>query len=145
MILSLEYIAGFFDGEGTVFMGNRGALEVRITQSVMEPLEAIRATLGYGRIGPVSVGTNSAPCWQWRVCKWDEGVEFLRSIRPFLIVKREEVDIVLAYATERLSLGMPLGHTKKLTDETILLRDETKQKLRTFKKGRSRVPLLVAS
>lgn len=95
--LDCAYIAGFFDGEGWVGLVNRKsrgyALLVTIGQRDPRPLLFIRERFG-GTIPRVQ--QRGKYCFHWR-CGNAIAEVFLRAIQPFLIHKREQVDLALAY------------------------------------------------
>lgn len=137
--ISDEYTAGFFDGEGCVFLQTGGGLEVRIAQVDTTPLILIQEKYG-GLVKPLAVSGNSCPCSQWRIMRWEEGVEFLRRIRPFLIVKAAQVDEVLTYF-EKERLVDPLRFTVRGRNLTVVERMERQAlrvRLSEMKGARSR-------
>jgi hypothetical protein len=92
----LAYIAGFFDGEGSVFLQTHGSVEVRIAQVDRRPLDLVVEHFG-GRVGKLSERPGRTPCFQWRISRWPDALVFLRAIRPWSIVKAEKIDLVLAF------------------------------------------------
>lgn len=99
------YIAGFFDGEGSVAINKRrGAppcLSVRIFQSEETILHWVKAVFGGGSIHRRSPNRSdhavkeTRPRYQWAA---DSAAarEFLTAIRPFVKVKSQQVDLALA-------------------------------------------------
>ena len=110
VVFSLEWLAGFFDGEGSIGVYARNTnrdksiryyvLVVSLAQSgnigkqICEKLQSI-----YG--GSVYLGKSAhKPQWKWNVSA-DLAQQFLYTIKPFLINKKEEADPVKQeFATE---------------------------------------------
>ena len=95
------WCAGFFDGEGSVSIvksngGASFALHVTITQNVREVLERIETRFG----GTIHLkhdnGLATGPVWEWFGCG-ATAVPLLTSIQPFLLRKRDEVDVALEF------------------------------------------------
>lgn len=101
MDMFVPYIAGFFDGEGTVDIrwrmakaGNgkkyeRFEVRVMLCQMVIKPLEMCR-----GRWGG-SIQMQKVPRW---IVTGQQAAKFLRDILPFLIVKKDEAEIAVEFA-----------------------------------------------
>lgn len=92
------WTAGFFDGEGCVFISkisrNGGKyteykMRASISQKSRVPLEAIQEMYG-GTISPHPSG------WQWQ-CSSQVAASFLRQIQPHLKLKREQVELALKF------------------------------------------------
>ncbi len=89
--MSTEYVAGFFDGEGSVNIhkrkGHRGCtLYVSIGNTDHAILEQFKAQFG----GSVSLlrkqDGNRRPIWKWST-SCNTAVNFLRTIQPYSIIK----------------------------------------------------------
>jgi hypothetical protein len=105
--MSLPYLAGFFDGEGSIGIYMNGqrqglTLRVRLTQTVSPQstmmLTAIRDRWG-GSLCPFnrSLRRNA---WNWQVSA-AHGHAFLCDIRPWLLLKAEQADVVLNWWPNR--------------------------------------------
>lgn len=98
------YIAGFFDGEGSAFMGHPKAhkngkrynrLEAKISQNSREVLDWIAGLFGFGRIYARGISEHH-PQINHNICfTYKQAQIFLTAIEPFLIVKRENVTNLL--------------------------------------------------
>ena len=102
----LAYIAGLFDGEGSIQVQKYQAsknkrwywrLVARIANTDIRCLEFVRDTLGFGWVGLSSRASAhkashaSKDCYQY--CVTNRTVEtFVKLLRPYLIVKAEKVD-----------------------------------------------------
>lgn len=89
-MISLQYIAGFFDGEGSVFCTAKGYVAVSITQRRPKVLYLIQAHLGYGRVLHSKAGIHF-----YRITRTDYLEMFLSAIQPFTLEKRDQVDLAL--------------------------------------------------
>jgi hypothetical protein len=100
-LLSAEYAAGFFDGEGCVqlrYSFSVGQYHKQLTatvgQSSLPVLEALQATYG-GKIYKRKPAYQAhKQMWDWKIFT-REAVAFFESIRPYLLVKRDQVAFVL--------------------------------------------------
>jgi hypothetical protein len=102
------YAAGFFDGEGCVYMArtrpmssaNRPAFQLQtiVTNTNREPLEWLQQRWR-GYIYAMSERQNgSRPGWQWRLQGSRQAGAFLRDLYEFSIEKRQLIDIALRFA-----------------------------------------------
>lgn len=104
-MISDEYTAGFFDGEGSVGCSLGGGdggkiptLRVTVSNTYLPVLEELHASYG-GRIyrqKPVDASRHKV-IWKWCLESTREVFIFLRAISPYLRVKQDVVNIVLEY------------------------------------------------
>jgi hypothetical protein len=94
------YFAGFFDGEGYLSIIERKEglgnfrLRVGVTNSDTNVLVRFQERFG-GRIAPQSdKGEGWKSVYDWLA---PAGTEFLRSVLPYLVVKRERVEVALDF------------------------------------------------
>jgi hypothetical protein len=96
---NFAYFAGFFDGEGTVDIRARQThnskylrfeLRVSIPQVIDAPLIKAQSIWGGSLVKGKRINTWS--------CASKLAVQFLSDIYPYLIVKKDEVEIALAFA-----------------------------------------------
>lgn len=137
-MLSLEYIAGFFDGEGCVDIRyrtthngryNRFELRCTISQVYRKPLDMIQEIFG----GSISPRRNKAI--HYYVVTGGLANKFLEAIRPFLIVKADEADTALDfYKIMQISKSnMHIQGQHRIAKESSVTRDK---KILCFKKIR---------
>lgn len=122
-----EYLAGLFDGEGSVAIIHQkspriGApkhcvhcLQVSITNTHFGVMQEVEGFLGYGHLRAKKQSSPTANIktiylWEARAQK---AVRFLEVLLPYLIIKRERADIGLEFA-RRLA---PYAH-KRMYDRT---------------------------
>ena len=114
----LAWAAGFFDGEGSTFLNNRGArgrrwrptVRLGIGQTDVRPLERFKAAVGglgtvRGPYGPYQTSSYvmRTPRWQWDV----QGIELTQAIIAMLWKwlsppKREQAARALSAINEQL-------------------------------------------
>ena len=117
------YIAGLFDGEGSVSIGIRRtkgekvkngtpgktyigyALVIQITNGYKPILDAVRAIYG-GRVYKQSVYKGSRPCWVWNLRAQASRV-FLTMVQHYIHIKRAQVQLALEF------IDLPYGSTEE--------------------------------
>lgn len=86
---TVAYLAGFFDGEGSVtsmkFQGGSVGLRTQMSQLRRAPLELAVATFSGGRIGERSESAILNALWHGQAAS-----NMLEQMLPFLLVKREQ-------------------------------------------------------
>jgi len=107
--LFLAWVAGFFDGEGSVIVeyskspesirGWRTSLHATLTQTSLPCLELVQQKLG----GTIKVSDNRtedtrrwAVQYTWSV-RNQHAIQFLKKIAPYSIVKKTQIDLALTY------------------------------------------------
>jgi hypothetical protein len=106
--ISIEYVAGFFDGEGSVALDKRsGGDYVRLSMSNTnrKALENIRRFIGTGTIGPPrKTKLSKKPCYALRM----QGVKILPLIEaliPRCTIKRPKLEKARAFLSQRRKRG----------------------------------------
>lgn len=115
-MLTPEYVAGLFDGEGYVGVSYNPVRDtwkftVNITNNYLPVLEEVKATYG-GRLQPprhADDGRAGKSAWTWHAYS-STAKNFLESIKPYSIVKQEQIQIALQY---------PLGRYGKRVTESV--------------------------
>lgn len=96
------YFAGLLDGEGCVgyyartsknVMYHSASLHICMTDP--RPAQWIMGTLRCGRVSFSLKPGNRKPVYSWQLCNQPEIRQLLMIIRPFLLVKGEQVDVIL--------------------------------------------------
>lgn len=82
-MLSIEYVAGFFDGEGCVSVQSGGYLSVIISNRHRDILEMMQS-----RWGGIVYENGKSGTFQWKTST-REGCSFLHDLVPHLVVKKE--------------------------------------------------------
>ena len=103
-MISNEYAAGFFDGEGTVYAATRNnpkgkrpspTIIVAITNTVPAPLELLHAQWG-GSIFKDRERERQRAKYQWTLAA-KMAAPFLEAIHPHLLIKHEVVSVALQF------------------------------------------------
>lgn len=98
----VTYLAGFFDGEGTVtaYLSQEGRPEGRVVRirlsignTVRTPLDAFCVAAGVGTVSTRARGRYK-PFHTW-LCNAEAAEGVLRQIRPFLMIKRAQADLAI--------------------------------------------------
>ena len=136
--LSLPYVAGLFDGEGSVgiYQGRRGGWTFRIQMTQNESPGALTLwmTLCDRWGGHVSHArsANGRAKMNWQLGQ-ERAARFLRDIRPWLILKAEQADVALAWLDSRPTLrrdpltGQNLPRSAKDVAATRVAADQLKR------------------
>lgn len=125
------YIAGFFDGEGSVSIcrhskyKNRLVTIAAISQVDARPLKVLHELYGGSLMllknKPTRPGGAVQPIWRWQIS--NKQIEpFFNDIMPYLIVKKSEAELaMMARALARSKTGKR-SHT--LTDQEVSWRND---------------------
>lgn len=114
MNITASYVAGFFDGEGTVGISHVKHpsadyynVRVAIINTNRAILDAIQGTFG-GSVGSHDKRRSDKHKQSWQVQWYSESaIEFLRTIYPYVIVKRDQIELALKFHDFRLSTLRP--------------------------------------
>lgn len=94
----LAYLAGFFDGEGTVTTGYHGGSKVphvllSICNTDKRPLEIYKELFG-GFVYEHKPGKfGNMPYWRWNSSSRDTTLKCLLAMMPYLVIKRSRAEI----------------------------------------------------
>lgn len=128
-----EYAAGFFDGEGHLHISNNhGAglkyryhtLVVSVGQNDPRPLRELQET--YGGAIHKNITSSGKQYGQW-VLNNHRAASFLEKVLPHLIVKRAQALEAVEFV-KLLRIG-----SKRLTEEDLVLREGFRQRIHTLK------------
>lgn len=96
-----QYIAGFFDGEGSISLQNRPTTKTRHGRTVIRVGIANnnRRVLEHiaSRFPGMVCGAGGGICFHFEIDDRDEVKTFLNSVMPYLIIKRNLAWIVLCF------------------------------------------------
>ncbi len=137
---NIAYVAGLFDGEGCVRIAKNKTrknacyqLYVSINMTDPRAIKKVSETFG-GKIylsRKASKPTHRT-LYSWVVCS-QAAATFLRTIRSFLIVKTEEVNMALEFQAHINSCGRQWGRGKNLSKSIIDYRETMFQKISHLK------------
>jgi len=105
--ISEQYVAGFFDGEGCIttqmqwIQGKyekypRVCLQVTIANTDLNILKLIENWF-CGKIHKCSTSGRMKRCYQWRITGKEAMMRFLNTIRPYVAVKKDQVELALEF------------------------------------------------
>jgi hypothetical protein len=157
--LTPEYLAGFFDGEGSLMrVTNSWRWRIAVTQATAGVLYDVRRMTGIGQVHRSKLRNSKwSPSWVYTVNRQRDVLRFLRLIAPHVIVKRGLIDTAVyeieremlrirlrkewlrvrdARILERRFQGGPLG---QLAREFRLSREHIRKLTRGTRTGRPRV------
>lgn len=125
------YLAGLFDGEGTLgyyhYRGNRHEVMVAITNTDMRVHTWLLDKVGCGTIRPVSQCRNKHIAFHWRISNRSRVQALLEAILPYLIIKKEQVSCLLdLWQTE------PAARTR-VTDQVFAQRNHVEAEIKRLK------------
>jgi len=131
--LQLSYLAGFIDGEGSIFItkiNNKksGNVWYRTTvacaNSDRRPIDMLRewtnAKAFFYRPGKKA---TYKPSWQW-LATGNTALKFLKDIEPYLIVKKKQAQVAIEFQEWRNTLG---NTGKKRLKKEIVICEEKRQ------------------
>lgn len=98
---TLAYIAGFFDGEGSVFM-TKDYPAVTFSNTCKDVIEWIRGNLGGGSLIETRYINHYRTSYTLRYQALLEVDKILSALRPYLIVKKKDVDKVLTVVQQKI-------------------------------------------
>jgi hypothetical protein len=135
--LTLAYVAGLVDGEGSIVIGcshraNRLPnhwLQVGITNIDKELIDWLLNTFG-GHLSDYS--HRPRHCWVWRVMG-NEAKQFLQSILPYLRIKKKQAEIAIAFQDH--SAQYSLKSNKERVNELLEIREGYRKALRALTLG----------
>lgn len=124
--MNSSYVAGFFDGEGSVY-NNGGKVRIQIPQTNHEVLNELKNFYGCGNIYETKKQKeHHKRAWTYNITNWEGCLDFLKSIRDDVIVKKDQVEYFIEF----------LENKKQTLNENKLLREQEKQKVvELHKKG----------
>jgi hypothetical protein len=119
--IDAAWAAGFLDGEGYIGVTRDNSVRdgktyykvaVSAGQIHKTPIELLQSMFG-GRI--VYQKNKFKGCWHWRVFG-ENAYSALRIVLPYLVVKRQQAELVLQFGTITPSRN-PRGHVMRITVE----------------------------
>lgn len=141
IVTSLQYIAGFFDGEGYIQIAKRSPgcgtsgspyyLVCSMANTHRQVMDEIQKIVG----GRVIFHRGGKKQWKphYRLTLWtQQALAFLKAVQPYLIVKREEADLAISF----YECIKPYGSRVKLTDDDMAVRVDCYNKMKSLKGNR---------
>ncbi len=110
--LSVEYIAGLFDGEGHVSITwSRGnpKLCVKLTNTYLPVLEAVKDVYGGTFYANKKQKAHYLQCYALSLTV-EQSKRFLRELLPFLVIKKRQAELALLFSETVYKHGKFAGH-----------------------------------
>lgn len=143
MDAELIYLAGFFDGEGSIMIKHNGpsaarkngvgSVVVSVGQTWDWPLLRYQARFG----GKIYRSTRGRGHWYWRVTA-KAAFQMLEQLTPFLLLKRPQAEAALAFSR---TIKRP-GGRQRVADATVQERVKLISKVKELNRRGSGVPLV---
>lgn len=130
---SIEYLAGYFDGEGcvTVYTGpshkNAPLLSLHVTSGDEGVIKAFHEVFGGSFVVEKARHCTRRQLYRWR-CSGSLAIKTLEVLVPFLIAKRHPTELAL-------QMNYPVRHYgrgHKLPEEELVLRKELATQIKQF-------------
>jgi len=125
----MVYCAGYFDGEGCIWVGTQKRrsyyLRLNVASGDYDTLRIFGELFG-GEVKPVKAKSSNKNIFHWSKNSC-EAVETLSKLLPFMTAKREEAQLVVDFGWEPVQPG------KRLSDEQIAKRCALRQALQKAK------------
>lgn len=138
----LAWAAGFFDGEGCVFVGPRSngkfhSLFTTVTQQDPTALHLLKQRFG-GNVTPDRTATSNnyerkrgaVLVWRWKASSV-EAHNFLKAIEPYCVVKAEQVRIAIEFP----AVGVKFASKNPIPDDVRRKREQVMTTLREIRKS----------
>lgn len=149
-MVTLEYIAGFFDGEGFISIqkasnrthsGSRYWLIASVTNIHQGVLNEIQKVIGGKVLFYKNNYTKHNGCgFHYKITLYSkQAYDFLQSILPYLIVKQEQAKVAMRYQESLRHYNM--GRGKMLSSEELAFQDKCYNDLRTLRKLEKEMPI----
>jgi hypothetical protein len=142
MNLQLAYVAGFFDGEGSIGIYRGGGtagrtLRCQITQNISpqstDPLTACRERWG-GSLAVMNRRLKS-PAYNWQV-NGPKAMGLLCDLRPFLLLKAAQADVAIEWQQNKPTPGRgPDGRMLPQAPDVTTYHDGVAAQLAALKHG----------
>jgi hypothetical protein len=115
--MTIEYVAGFFDGEGSITTAGSGRsqnVQCCVTNTNKEILDLFQSIYGGHVYARKSKNINAKQAYGWHLYKNDD---FLELILPHLFLKKKQCELAIKYRKlVKNNLG-PVKIDKKVKEE----------------------------
>lgn len=111
----LAYIAGIFDGEGCInFTSQKGFAYPRVivANTDYRIIQHFSKCFGGAIVKLKKTNDKWKDSWQW-ILTWSSAIDFLEQIHPWLIIKRQQAELVFAYDAIRLKVRKKINDPQK--------------------------------
>ena len=146
-MVSYEYIAGFFDGEGYIHIGRRSpgghsrspySLTVSMSNTNKAVLDEVQKIAG-GKV--LYYASKNIQCQShYRLTLYTrQALNFIKAIQPYLVVKRIQADLAIDFYEHIESTSYYFSHgCKKMTEKELKIRESYYLKMRYLNGNQSK-------
>jgi hypothetical protein len=132
------YLAGLFDGEGSIGYYKRGYSHFAYFSICNTDFRLARWILDRTSIGTFTTRgahghLGKKPQWEWRIRSKGEIKLILTTIQPYLIIKADQVDLLLCHLDVEEKIGCKAG--RKVPDYVRAQRIVVEEELKRLKKA----------
>ncbi len=130
------YLAGIFDGEGNIgyYKANGShAIYVQITNTDSRVISWLVSRIDYGYVKTRKRHVNRKPVWEWLIRNRDNAIEFLNTIKPYLVIKLDQVDLLLSLMNDERLLRGDKKKFQSLSPEIIERRISVETQMKALK------------
>lgn len=136
------YLAGIFDGEGSIgiypskpgdnYVYHRVYFVITNTDFTLAQWIKDRIPIGNFKIREIRKDNDrKRPCWEWQLCGWPRVKIILDLIQPYVVIKAKQVNLVLSLLDDERK---EKGHRgEKLSPHFIERRERVAQELKAMK------------
>jgi hypothetical protein len=136
----VAYCAGYFDGEGSIWVGTQNRksyyLRISIASADYETLLLFEELIG-GEVTPVKASSSRKEIFRWSKNS-NDAVKMLLQFLPFLTAKREQAQLVIDYGWEIIERGTSLSVERN--DKRNALRQALQEAKQKGLKSRTNIP-----
>ena len=113
-----SYIAGFFDGEGSIITFSKPKVTAEITNTDYSILHWMQKQTGLGRIYKAqdkkeyTILGGHEPAWKYSIYRQTEVIKFLTIIYPYMKIKKSLAKLAIQFLTMRTT-DIPTGRSTR--------------------------------
>jgi hypothetical protein len=135
---NIGWFAGMFDGEGciTLFRTSKHGkyishhMQVCVTNTNVEALVKFQEKFG----GKIQKHHGKNNCYRWYLAGRDQMRNLLKTILPYCLIKKPQMEIALVYLETVKDTNAYFGFNNRITPEVFKKRDEILNELQRMKR-----------
>lgn len=124
--INLSWAAGFFDGEGSIYLSANKSPNLLVSAVQIDPIPLYKFKNMFGGVISEEKTPKGKKCFRW-YAQGPLAIKFLEVVYPYLTVKKKEARIAKGF---KLLIS---GKGNKLTDQNRVSRNIMRQKLKNVK------------
>ena len=131
--MDIQYLAGFFDGEGSVSIGHSQhksgsqtfQVRVQIGNTNLKVLKEFRRRFGGGIVTLKKYKAHHTQAYMWYIAS-TKAIGFLKKILPHLVIKKSQAEFAVLFQTKLRTRNRRM----KLSNKEILIRLEAVEQMK---------------